>query len=97
MSQLPRCSTYYNRLSAYCYAYQAHFLMHVKAQLCSEVSTLDEEANSQPHVLVEVVKVHRGQCVVGSVEVRCRINHVLITDISCRETRVISSTATMLH
>ena len=44
-------------------------------------------------MLMQVVEIHRRKRIVGRVQIRCCIDHVLITDISRGVTSVIGCTA----
>lgn len=57
-----------------------------------EERTLNKEADGQSHMLMQVIKVHCRECIISSVEVGCRIHHVLITDVCSGVASVVCST-----
>jgi hypothetical protein len=58
----------------------------------SEVRTLHEESNSQAHMLMQVIKVHRRKRVVSGMEIWCRVHHVLVADVGSRVASIVGST-----
>jgi len=44
-------------------------------------------------MLMQVVEIHRRKRIVGRVQVRCCINHILIADISRRVAGIVGCTA----
>jgi hypothetical protein len=58
----------------------------------SEVGTLHKESNSQTHMLMQVVEVHRRKRVVSRMEIWCRVHHVLVADVGSRVACIIGST-----
>lgn len=66
------------------------------ARCCSEEGALYKKTERQTHMLMQVVEIHRRQCIIGSVDIRRRIHHVLITHIRSRKAGIVRSTATTL-
>ena len=59
---------------------------------CSKVRTLHKKSNSQAHMLMQVIKVHRRKRVVSRMEIRCRVHHVLVADVGSRVASIVGST-----
>lgn len=57
-----------------------------------EERALNKEADGQTHMLMQVIEVHRRECIISGVEVGCRVHHVLITDVCGGVASVVCST-----